>query len=86
MPAYLGNKKVKELYYGGKKVKEAWYGNKKVYSSGPPNWVSGKYYRVGDEVTHTYRKFTFRCIQSHTSDKDTEPYSGVAESAFWKMI
>lgn len=89
MPAYIGSKKVKELYYGGKKVKEAWYGSKKVYSSGPEVWKSGVYYRVGDLVTSEIffnDSRTFQCIKSHTSDSDTEPYYGAAESGFWKMI
>ena len=51
MPAYLGGKKVKELYYGGKKVKEAWYGSKKVFSSGGRifgKWYTNFNYVIGD--------------------------------------
>lgn len=89
MPAYIGNKKVKELYYGGKKVKEVWYGDEKVYSSGPEVWKSGVYYRVGDLVTgdrYAAKNMTFQCIRSHTSDDDTQPYYGVAESGYWKIV
>lgn len=89
MAVYIGSKKIKELYFGGKKIKEAWYGGKKVYSSGPTVWHSGVYYRVGDLVTgfkYAAKNMTFQCIKSHTSDWDTEPYYGVAESGFWKIV
>lgn len=89
MPAYIGSKKVKELYYGGKKVKEAWYGGKKVYSSGPEVWKSGVYYRVGDRVIGdkaVSHRMTFQCIKTHTSDSDNEPYYGIVESAYWKIV
>ena len=160
MPAYIGNKKVKELYYGGKKVQEAWYGSKKVFSmlpeviepwwqgksyetgdvvsrggkvfvslsnhrastynepslgpdwedfwrleatlsntggatspnppsSTPTAWRAGVYYRVGDLVTSeifTNDTRTFQCLRAHTSNSDTEPYYGVVESAYWKMV
>lgn len=90
MSVHIGSKKIKELYYGGKKIKEAWYGGKKVYSSGPQAWRPGVTYRRGDLVTNSPRFstsiYTFQCINDHTSDRDTEPYNGIAESGFWKMV
>lgn len=96
MPIYYQGKKIKELYFGGKKIKEAWYGGSKVYSSGPVHssepeeWVSGKYYRVGDLVTgrsvYATADLTFQCIMAHMSDSDNEPYHGILESVFWKMV
>lgn len=85
MPAYIGSKKVKELYYGGKKIKEAWYGGKKVYSAGPAPWRSGALYRRGDLVTG-YQGRIFECIDDHYADSDTEPWVGIAESGFWKLV
>lgn len=93
MPAYIGNKKVKELYYGGKKIKEAWYGGKKVYSAG--GRVFGKWhkdfdYRVGDRVAHG--GIMYECIKAHTSDpmsqhrSNNEPGDGWDSWSYWKQI
>lgn len=90
MPIYMNGKKIKDLHYQGKKIKEAWYEGKKVYSSGPQAWQNGVLYRKGDLVTNRPRLsttiYTFQCIKDHTSDRDTEPYNGIAESGFWKLV
>ncbi|TRX51513.1 hypothetical protein [Corynebacterium guaraldiae] len=85
MAVYMGGKKVKELYYNGKKIKEAWYGSKKVYSSGPDLWKNGTLYRRGDLVTGSQGRI-FTCITDHYADPDTEPWVGISESGFWKIV
>lgn len=90
MPVYVGGRKAKELYFGGRKIKEAWLNGEKVFSSGPQAWRIGMTYRRGDLVTNSARYsstvYTFKCIKDHISDKDTEPFNGIAESGFWKMM
>lgn len=90
MPVYVGGRKAKELYFGGRKIKEAWLNGKKVFSSGPQAWRNGVIYRKGDLVTNRPRLsttiYTFQCIKDHTSDRDTEPYNGIAESGFWQLV
>lgn len=85
MPAYIGNKKVKELYYGGKKVKEAWYGGKKVYSSSYPLWVQGRYYNKGDVVTvDIYGDiYMYTASSAHYSVEANKPFFGYTESEYW---
>ncbi len=87
MPAYIGSKKVKELYYGGKKIKEAWYGGKKVFSSAVEvwPWASGLEYQKGDLVSRD--GFVYECIRDHTSDSGTsQPGSGWDEYSYWKNV
>ena len=88
MPAYIGNKKVKELYYGGKKVKEAWYGGKKVYSNGPEEWKAGVGYSTGSFVlVETDKGMTpFYCYAGHVSDYNNAPYRGINGTKYWAEV
>ena len=89
MPAYIGNKKVKELYYGGKKIKEAWYGSKKVYSSSAPEWKEGVTYKVGDLVTVEVwsKKGVYRCKFEHVANtSDNIPYAGPMRGVYWEEV
>lgn len=83
MPAYIGNKKVKELYYGGKKIKEAWYGSKKVFSSGPPVWELGKKYNLGDVVQ--LDGVMYECVYSHQSTEYYRPGTGAHAAVVWSL-
>lgn len=88
MPAYIGNKKVKELYYGDKKVKEAWYGSKKVYSNGPEEWKAGVGYSTGSFVlVETDKGMTpFYCYAGHVSDYNNAPYRGINGTNYWAEV
>lgn len=85
MPAYIGSKKVKELYYGGKKIKEAWYGSKKVYSSMPPYWVERTYYKKGDVVVvDVYGDlYKYYASSDHVASPYNKPFYGSGERKFW---
>ena len=88
MPAYIGSKKVKELYYGGKKIKEAWYGGKKVFSSNAPDWESGVTYSVGDLVTVDFwGKKVYRCKFEHVANTaDNMPGAGSLWGVYWEEV
>lgn len=88
MPAYIGNKKVKELYYGGKKIKEAWYGGKKVYANGPEEWKAGVGYSTGSFVlVETDKGMTpFYCYAGHVSDYNNAPYRGINGTNYWAEV
>lgn len=91
MSIHFGSKKIKEMYWGGRKIKEAWYEGKKVYGSAPAGsyrgeWRIGVDYAVGDTVTYTHgATYTFKCIKSHSSNLDNEPYGGILEALYWEF-
>lgn len=86
MPAYLGNKKVKELYYGGKKVKEAWYGGKKVYGAVIAEFSYDAAYGTGDRVAVT-RRGVYECIKPNKpGDQGRDPGTGWNWQAYWTQI
>lgn len=92
MPAYIGNKKVKELYYGGKKIKEAWYEGKKVYSAvkSISPWRTSKDYALWDRVVD--EGIVYECIKAHTSDSESSfrntnrPALGWDAYSYWRQI
>lgn len=87
MPAYIGSKKVKELYYGGKKIKEAWLNGKKVYSQVGKvrrGWVSDFYYEAGDR--NVFEGYVYECIKSHWSEYSNKPGYGWDQYTYWKQI